>query len=103
MSIFWAGAFFEREDAREAVGMFMPFMLIAFVRPLFCVCFLLAAVDFDLDFGLLLDLLPMFMPGMFCMSCPAQTDAADMTSRKATTTAHNFKREIILKLFMIPS
>ena len=105
MSIFRAGAFPVRDEARrdEEEGMFLPFILIPVIPPLFDVCFLLAGVDFDLDFGLLLDLLPMFMPGMFCMSCPAQTGAADMTSRKATATAQNFQREIILKLFMIPS
>ncbi|HEY0379952.1 MAG TPA: hypothetical protein VGC87_23760 [Pyrinomonadaceae bacterium] len=103
MSIFRAGAFFDREEARDEEGIFMPL-----IPPLFCVCFPLAAVDFDLDlaldFGLPLGLLPMFMPGMFCISCCAHAGtAATPRSRKATAMAQNFERKIDLKVFMIPS
>src|SRR2546429_3653221 len=68
MFIFRAGAFLEREAARDEAGMVIPFMLIPLMPPLFRVGFLLAAVDLDL--GLLLAL-PIFIPGMFCMSCSA--------------------------------
>lgn len=103
MSIFSAGAFFDREEARDEEGIFMPL-----IPPLFCVCFLLAAVDLDLDldfdFGLFLGLLPIFMPGMFCMSCCAHAGtAATPRSRKAIAMAQNFEHKIDLKLFMIPS
>lgn len=103
MSIFWAGAFFVREDARDEDGMFMPFIFTPLTAPLFCVVLLLAAVDLDLDLGLLLGLLPMFMPGMFCMSCCAQAGAAATTSRPAMAIVLTFERKINLKLFMIPS
>lgn len=106
MSIFWAGAFFDREEARDAEDVFLPFALTPAnaTAPLFCVCFLLAAVDFDLALGLLLGLLPMSMPGMFCMSCCARRGKAAATkSRKAVAIAQNFERKIDLKLSMIPS
>jgi len=103
MSIFLAGAFLDREDARDEEGMFMPFILIPPIPPLFCVRFLLLAIDLDLDLGLLLDLPPMFMPGMSCISCCAQTGAATMRSRKAAAMAQTRERKFDLKLFMIPS
>jgi hypothetical protein len=99
ISIVLAGDVFGREEAREREGMFMPFILIALVPPLFCVRFLLAAVD--LDFGLLLGLLlPMFMPGMFCMSCCAQTGAAATRSRQAAMAMQTVARRIDLKPFI---
>jgi hypothetical protein len=53
MFIFRAGAFLEREAARDEAGMVILFMLIPLMPPLFRVGFLFAAVDLDLDFGLL--------------------------------------------------
>jgi hypothetical protein len=103
MSIFRAGAFFDREVARDEEGICIPL-----IPPLFCVSFLLAtvdlALDLALDLGLLFDLLPMSMPGMLCMSCCAQAGtAATPRSRKATAMAQNFEHKIGLKLFMIHS
>jgi hypothetical protein len=97
MSIFWGAAFVDREDERED-GIFIPR-----IPPLFRVRFLLLVFGFDLDFGLLLDLLPMFMPGMFCMSCCAKTGAAAMKSKPAMAIAQNLARNLDLKLFMVPS
>ena len=79
----------------------MPFMLALLMPPLFGVCFLLTTVD--LDFGLLLGLLLMFMPGMFCMSCCAWTGrAAAPRSKKAAAMTQHLKCNLVLKLFMIP-
>jgi hypothetical protein len=104
MSIFLTGAFLDRDDARDEEGMFMPFILIPLIPPLFCVRLLLLIIDLDLDLGLLLDLPPMFMPGMSCMSCCAQAGrAATMRSRKAAAMAQTRERKFDLKLFMIPS
>jgi hypothetical protein len=95
-SVLAAGAFFALDEARGAVAMFPALLL---TPPLFCVRFLLAAVDFD--FGLAL--LPAFIPGILCMSCCARAGAAVIRKRKATITAQNGVRGIDLKLFTVPS
>jgi len=90
-SIFLAGALSDgRVDARDEEGLFMPLMFIPVIPPLFCAGFLLAAVDLDLDFDLPLDLLPIFMPGMFCISCCARTGMLNAKSSAAKASAKSF-------------
>lgn len=102
VSIVWAGVCFGRDDARDVAGLFLPFTFIALMPPLFCVCFLLAAADLDL--GLRLALLPMFIPGMFCVPCCADERAATAPrSKPAMAMAQNFERKFDLKRFTIPS
>ena len=105
ISIFRAGAFFSRGDrVRDEGGMFMPFMLIPLMPPLFCVCFLLATALFDLAFGLPPGLRPMVIPGIFCMSCCARAGrTAAPKPKPAIAMAQTRARKLILKLSMIPS
>ncbi|MDT5123746.1 MAG: hypothetical protein QOC96_3228 [Acidobacteriota bacterium] len=98
MFIFRAGAFLERVDTRDEAGMFILFMLIPRIPPLVRVGFLRCVVDFDLLLAL-----PIFMPGMFCISCSARTGTARLKSSPTIVAAQSFARRLDCKLFTIPS
>ena len=91
MSICLAGALFVcLVDARDDEGMLLILMFIPDIPPLFFANFLLAAVDLAFDFDLPLDLLLIFMPGMFCMSRCARTGALDEKSSDAKMKTRTF-------------
>jgi hypothetical protein len=103
MSIFCGAVLVDSEDERDEEGILIPFMLIPRI-PFFLIGFLLLVFGFDLDFGLLLDLLPMLMPGIFCMSlCARAGPAATLNNRPAMAMAQNLARKLVLILFMTPS
>jgi hypothetical protein len=101
MSIFSGAVLVAGAAGRDEEGIFISILRIP---ALFRVGFRLLVLGLGLDFGLPLDLLPMFIPGMFCMSCCALTGkAATPNNRPAIAIAQNFERKLDLKLFMIPS
>jgi hypothetical protein len=100
ISIFSGAVLVDGAAGRDEEGIFISSLRIP---TLFLVGFRLLVLGLDLDFGLLLDLLPMFIPGMFCMSCCALIGrAAALNNRPAMAIAQNFERKLDFLLIMIP-
>lgn len=76
-------------DARDEEDMFLPLIFIP-AMPLLFASFLLTTINLDLDFDLTLDLLPIFMLGMFGMSCCARTVALAAKSSAAMKSVKSF-------------